>query len=113
MALLGGAVLALIVAEGCRREPAEPPPSQPPPPASWQPVPAATAPVATTPATTQPAPYAPPCELPEGTCAWARCDVIAKRCKWPCGSDADCVAGARCFGPPGLSQCVGGSTPPR
>jgi hypothetical protein len=76
----------------------------------WQPTPTATAP-ATTP-TAQPAPYAPPCQQPEGTCGWARCNLSVGRCMWPCGSDADCVAGARCMGPPGFSQCIGPLGPP-
>jgi len=100
----------LAVPSGCKREEAaQPQPAFPPPPtaspsAGWTAAPTAQ-PTATA---AQPAPYAPPCENPEGTCGWARCNMAIKRCMWPCGSDADCIAGAHCVGPAGLSQCIGG-----
>jgi hypothetical protein len=107
--LPGWGVLALLAA--CRRQdtPVEKPP---PPPPSTTTAPPVQPPPPPPPTAVQPAPYAPLCSLPEGTCAWARCDMAVGRCKWPCGSDADCVTGARCAGPPGLAQCIGGMTPP-
>lgn len=53
-------------------------------------------------ATVQPSPMAPPCQQPEGTCGFARCNMAAGRCAFPCGSNADCIAG---------SSCVGAGTP--
>ena len=50
------------------------------------------------PATVQPGPLAPPCQQPEGTCGFARCNMTVQRCAFPCGSNADCISGSTCLG---------------
>lgn len=78
---------------GCKKkEPQQPQPLTPatPYPAGGYP----TAPAAGLP----PAPLSPACQQPEGTCGWARCNVAAGRCAFPCNSDAECVQNARCIG---------------
>lgn len=100
---------------GCRREPEQPQPVQPVQPGygTYTPPPASTAAPPPTITQVQPAPYSPPCSVKEGTCGWALCNMELGKCRWPCGSDADCITGARCVGPVGFAQCIGGYAPPQ
>jgi hypothetical protein len=52
---------------------------------------------------------APGCDTLEGQCGYTRCKVAERRCAFPCATDADCIAGARCepsAGNPALSVCA-------
>jgi hypothetical protein len=75
---------------GCKKK------EQPAPltPTNYNPPPANTMPVGGLP----PAPLSPACQQPEGTCGWARCNMTAGRCAFPCNSDAECIQNARCIG---------------
>ncbi|HEU4406447.1 MAG TPA: hypothetical protein VFS43_14375 [Polyangiaceae bacterium] len=75
---------------GCKKKEPQP---QPLTPATYTPPPPAT-PVGGLP----PAPLSPACQQPEGTCGWARCNMTAGRCAFPCNSDAECIQNARCVG---------------
>jgi hypothetical protein len=46
-------------------------------------------------------PASPACVEAEVGCGFARCDTRAGRCAFPCGSDGDCLGGARCLPSPG------------
>ncbi len=85
--------LALAALGGCKKKEQQP---QPLTPATPYP----TAPYPTGPAAggVQPAPLSPACQQPEGTCGWARCNMTAGRCAFPCNSDAECIQNARCIG---------------
>ncbi|MCU0687163.1 MAG: hypothetical protein MUF34_33780 [Polyangiaceae bacterium] len=98
-------VLASFV--GCKKK--EPQPPQPLTPATGYPTAGyPTAPVAGPP----PSPLSPACQQLEGTCAWARCNMTAGRCAFPCGSDADCIQNARCVGAgTALAVCAPASVP--
>jgi hypothetical protein len=79
---------------------------QQPQPTYGQPAPTMTA---TAPPPQQPVnPLSPPCQQPEGTCGWAKCNMAVGRCFMPCSTNADCVAGAQCLGLPGtpLMTCM-------
>jgi hypothetical protein len=45
-----------------------------------------------------PAPLSPPCQQLEGTCGFARCNMAAGRCAFPCNGPQDCIAGSTCLG---------------
>lgn len=47
---------------------------------------------------TQPSPFALPCEN-DMVCGTHKCNVQAKRCAYPCGSNADCAGGFTCMSP--------------
>lgn len=92
---------ALASAVGCKKKE----PEQPQPLAPMTPYPTATAPVATGVA---PMPFSPACQQLEGTCGWARCNMTAGRCAFPCASDADCIQGARCLAAGPVAMCLSG-----
>ena len=45
-----------------------------------------------------PAPLSPPCQQLEGTCGFARCNMQAGRCAFPCNGPQDCIQGSTCLG---------------
>jgi hypothetical protein len=45
-----------------------------------------------------PGPLSPACTQPEGTCGYARCNVQAGRCAFPCNGPQDCIQGSQCIG---------------
>ncbi len=104
--LVATLALAALASAGCKKD--DPPPNSPnsfqqQPYGQQQPYqqqPYQQQPVQQPPAqtTAQPSPLAPPCQQPEGTCGFARCNMAAGRCAFPCGSNADCIAGSSCIG---------------
>lgn len=97
---------ALASFAGCKKkEPVQP---QPLTPATGYPAAYPTAPAAGLP----PSPLSPACQQLEGTCAWARCNMTAGRCAFPCGSDSDCIQNARCIGAgTALAVCAPANVP--
>ena len=45
-----------------------------------------------------PGPLSPPCQQLEGTCGFARCNMQAGRCAFPCNGNTDCINGSQCLG---------------
>ena len=45
-----------------------------------------------------PAALSPPCQQLEGTCGFARCNMTAGRCAFPCNGPQDCLQGSTCLG---------------
>ena len=45
-----------------------------------------------------PAALSPPCQQLEGTCGFARCNMAAGRCAFPCNGTQDCIQGSTCLG---------------
>ena len=104
----GLVVVALAFASfaGCKKKEQQPQPLAPTTPYPATPYPTAAA------AGLPPSPLSPACQQLEGTCGWARCNVQAGRCAFPCGSDADCIQNARCIGAgTSLAVCAPASMP--
>lgn len=104
--VVAAAVVPVFAASfvGCKKKEQQP---QPLTPATYTPPPPAT-PVGGLP----PAPLSPACQQPEGTCGWARCNMTAGRCAFPCNSDAECIQNARCIGAgTSFAVCAPGSMP--
>lgn len=110
--LVSSLAVSLALFGGCQREQ---PPEQPQPMYSYaaasqtvdpnaQPAPTATS--------TAVQAFGPPCQLLEGTCGWARCDMATGRCNMLCTTNDQCVASAQCVGLPGLMTCLPKSAAP-
>jgi hypothetical protein len=113
LATLSGALLAAAaLVSGCKSNPANDPSQQQNPygqqgyppngqqPYGSQPYATGAPPPATAPAATglPPSPLAPACQQLEGTCGFARCNLQAGRCAFPCNSNNDCINGSSCLG---------------
>ncbi len=91
--VLTALAVAALATAACKKN-QDQPPMQP-----YNQYPTATAPAPTAPVGGQPpAALSPACQQLEGTCGFARCNMQAGRCAFPCNGPQDCIQGSQCLG---------------